>query len=81
MPREQSERMLAHRIGLANATESTPMAVDKIQFSMMSVKEMAHAAVIQCTHEDLYTMNNGFVPVPGGVLDLRLGTSNKDRMC
>lgn len=53
------------------------MAVDKIRFSLMSPKEMIHAAVIECTHQELYTVSNGFVPIPGGVLDLRLGTSNK----
>jgi DNA-directed RNA polymerase III subunit RPC1 len=66
---------------MANAAGEVPMAVDKIRFSLMSPSEMIHASVLQCTHEELYTVHNGFVPIPNGVLDLRLGTSNKDRVC
>jgi hypothetical protein len=67
------------RITLLNDSGMVPMAVDKIQFSLMSPQQMADAACLRCNTEELYTVNGakGFVPVPGGVLDLRLGTSNK----
>ena len=69
------------QIVLANSNSGKPMAVDKIRFSLMSPDQMRDVACLECSTEELYTVNNGFVPVPNGVLDLRLGTSNKDRIC
>jgi DNA-directed RNA polymerase III subunit RPC1 len=69
------------QIVLANSVGEVPMAVDKIRFSLMSPDQMRDVACLECDTEELYTVNNGFVPVPNGVLDLRLGTSNKDRTC
>jgi DNA-directed RNA polymerase III subunit RPC1 len=69
------------RVTLMNEAGEVPMAVDKIQFSLMSPEQMQQVACLTCTTEELYTVRNGFQPVPNGVLDLRLGTSNKDRVC
>ena len=78
---DDDDELDPEKVVLANSVGEVPMAVDKIRFSLMSPDQMRAVACLECTTEELYTVNNGFVPVPNGVLDLRLGTSNKDRTC
>ncbi|RKP22725.1 hypothetical protein SYNPS1DRAFT_19660, partial [Syncephalis pseudoplumigaleata] len=51
-----------------------------IQFGVLSPQEMAKAAEFEVTQRDLYTVPDR-IPVRHGVLDLRLGTSEKATNC
>lgn len=52
----------------------------KIQFSLFSNQDIVKLSEFQVTHRDLYTAGER-APVKNGVLDRRLGTTEKSAFC
>lgn len=55
--------------------------ISHICFGMKSAKEMRQQAHIQVVSKNLYSQDNNHTPLSNGVLDHRMGTSEKDRPC
>ncbi|XP_012859703.2 DNA-directed RNA polymerase III subunit RPC1 [Echinops telfairi] len=55
--------------------------ISHICFGMKSPEEMRQQAHIQVVSKNLYSQDNNHAPLPYGVLDHRMGTSEKDRPC
>ena len=65
----------------APLAESAPLSkLAHIQFGMFTWHEMARAAEVNVSHQGLYNLVSR-VPVAHGVLDGRLGVSDKSSMC
>ncbi|KAL0083699.1 hypothetical protein J3Q64DRAFT_1748787 [Phycomyces blakesleeanus] len=60
--------------------DNTPKRIRHIQFGVMSPQNMVKISEFEITQRDLYQPESR-TPVKGGVLDLRLGTSNKEAVC
>ncbi|GAA6095439.1 DNA-directed RNA polymerase III subunit RPC1-like, partial [Tachysurus ichikawai] len=52
-----------------------------ICFGMKSAEQMRQQAHIQVVSKNLYSQDTSHTPLPYGVLDHRMGTSEKDRGC
>lgn len=52
-----------------------------IQFSVLSPQEIVALSSFEANQRDLYDPNNRSLPVANGVLDRRLGTSDKQSTC
>ena len=64
-----------------NVSENTkPKKLSKITFGLMSGKDMAACAEFETSSNELYKMP-ARTPAPNGVLDLRLGVSDKKTAC
>ncbi|KAF8516014.1 hypothetical protein BU17DRAFT_76736 [Hysterangium stoloniferum] len=59
---------------------NNPKVIKKIQFSLLSQQEVVKISEFQVTHRDLYTPGDR-LPVKDGVLDRRLGTTDKGAFC
>ncbi|KAI5116058.1 hypothetical protein M0805_002844 [Coniferiporia weirii] len=57
-----------------------PKVIKKIQFSLLNAQDVVKLSEFQVTHRDLYTPVDR-VPVKDGVLDRRLGTTEKNAFC
>ncbi|KAM6495517.1 hypothetical protein JOM56_008223 [Amanita muscaria] len=57
-----------------------PKVIKKIQFSLLNAQDTVKISEFEVTHRDLYTATDR-LPVKDGVLDQRLGTSNKNAFC
>ncbi|TKC50306.1 hypothetical protein EI555_019527 [Monodon monoceros] len=55
--------------------------ISHICFGMKSAEEMRQQAHIQVVSKNLYSQDNNHAPLLYGVLDHRMGTSEKDRPC
>ncbi|RKP06871.1 beta and beta-prime subunits of DNA dependent RNA-polymerase [Thamnocephalis sphaerospora] len=60
--------------------DNAPKRIKHIQFGVLSPQEMAKAAEFEVTQRDLYNVPDR-TPVKHGVLDMRLGTSEKSAAC
>ncbi|KAI9595031.1 beta and beta-prime subunits of DNA dependent RNA-polymerase [Syncephalis fuscata] len=60
--------------------DTAPKKIKCIQFGVLSPQDMAKAAEFEVTQRDLYNVPDR-TPVRHGVLDLRLGTSDKTNTC
>ncbi|KAI0029671.1 beta and beta-prime subunits of DNA dependent RNA-polymerase [Vararia minispora EC-137] len=59
---------------------SAPKVIKRIQFSTLPPKDVVRISEFQVTHRELYTATER-APVKNGVLDRRLGTSEKSAFC
>ena len=57
---------------------NAPRRIKKVTFSTMSGSEIARAGVLHVTERTLYTPTER-MPLEGGILDPRLGTTNKSQ--
>ncbi|MCI4384647.1 hypothetical protein PGIGA_G00041280 [Pangasianodon gigas] len=55
--------------------------ISHICFGMKSAEQMRQQAHIQVVSKNLYSQDTSHTPLPYGVLDHRMGTSEKDRGC
>jgi DNA-directed RNA polymerase III subunit RPC1 len=55
--------------------------IGHLQFGLFSAEQMRQQAHIHVVSKALYTQDNSRKPVPYGVLDHRMGTSQKDASC
>ncbi|XP_075697917.1 DNA-directed RNA polymerase III subunit RPC1 isoform X1 [Rhinoderma darwinii] len=55
--------------------------ISHICFGVKSAEQMRQQAHIQVVSKSLYSQDNSRTPLPFGVLDHRMGTSEKDRPC
>ncbi|KAM9558342.1 DNA-directed RNA polymerase III subunit RPC1 isoform 1-T1 [Salvelinus alpinus] len=55
--------------------------ISHICFGMKSAEQMRQQAHIQVVSKNLYSQDTSHTPLPYGVLDHRMGTSEKDRPC
>ncbi|ORZ16350.1 hypothetical protein BCR42DRAFT_414870 [Absidia repens] len=60
--------------------DNTPKRIRFIQFGVLSPQNMVKISEFEITQRDLY-QHESRVPVPGGVLDRRLGISVKSAIC
>ncbi|KAH9049136.1 beta and beta-prime subunits of DNA dependent RNA-polymerase [Lactarius hengduanensis] len=60
--------------------QNAPKVIKKIQFSTLTAQDVVRISEFQVTHRDLYTATDR-APVKDGVLDRRLGTSEKNAFC
>ncbi|EIW82038.1 beta and beta-prime subunits of DNA dependent RNA-polymerase [Coniophora puteana RWD-64-598 SS2] len=58
----------------------TPKVIKKLQFSLLNAQDTVKLSEFQVTHRDLYTPTDR-LPVKDGVLDRRLGTTEKSAFC
>ncbi|XP_041117381.1 DNA-directed RNA polymerase III subunit RPC1 isoform X1 [Polyodon spathula] len=55
--------------------------ISHICFGMKSAEQMRQQAHLQVVSKNLYSQDSSHTPLPYGVLDHRMGTSEKDRPC
>lgn len=55
--------------------------ISSINFGVFSADQIQQLATVQCVAKSLYTPDATRTPVPYGVLDKKLGTSGKDKVC
>ncbi|KAH9179794.1 beta and beta-prime subunits of DNA dependent RNA-polymerase [Lactarius sanguifluus] len=60
--------------------QNAPKVIKKLQFSTLTAQDVVRISEFQVTHRDLYTATDR-APVKDGVLDRRLGTSEKNAFC
>ncbi|KAI0004922.1 hypothetical protein BJV74DRAFT_313763 [Russula compacta] len=60
--------------------QNAPKVIKKLQFSTLTAQDVVRVSEFQVTHRDLYTTTDR-APVKDGVLDRRLGTSEKNAFC
>ncbi|KAK0206040.1 hypothetical protein DFS33DRAFT_552424 [Desarmillaria ectypa] len=58
----------------------TPKVIKELQFSLLNAQDTVKVSEFEVTHRDLYTATER-LPVKDGVLDRRLGTSDKNAFC
>ncbi|KAK9768440.1 DNA-directed RNA polymerase III subunit C1 (rpo31) [Basidiobolus ranarum] len=63
-----------------HVVESAPKRIKHIQFGVLSPQQMMKLAEFEVTQRDLYNIPDR-TPVKHGVLDMRLGTSDKSALC
>ncbi|TCD69172.1 hypothetical protein EIP91_008468 [Steccherinum ochraceum] len=61
-------------------SHKAPKVIKKIQFSLLNSQDTVKLAEFEVTHRDLYTAIDR-LPVKNGVLDRRLGTTEKSAFC
>ncbi|KAF8164924.1 hypothetical protein B0H34DRAFT_786681 [Crassisporium funariophilum] len=57
-----------------------PKVIKKLQFSLLNAQDTVKISEFEVTHRDLYTATDR-LPVRNGVLDRRLGTTDKSSFC
>lgn len=60
--------------------QNAPKVIKKLQFCTLTAQDVVRISEFQVTHRDLYTATDR-APVKDGVLDRRLGTSEKNAFC
>ncbi|KAI0307253.1 beta and beta-prime subunits of DNA dependent RNA-polymerase [Multifurca ochricompacta] len=60
--------------------QNAPKVIKKLQFGTLTAQDVVKISEFQVTHRDLYTTTDR-APVKDGVLDRRLGTSEKNTFC
>ncbi|KAJ3736053.1 hypothetical protein DFJ43DRAFT_1053181 [Lentinula guzmanii] len=63
-----------------SVSHQAPKVIKKLQFSLLNAQDTVKFAEFEVTHRDLYTHNER-LPVKDGVLDRRLGTTEKNAFC
>ncbi|KAJ3810847.1 hypothetical protein F5876DRAFT_40963 [Lentinula aff. lateritia] len=63
-----------------SVSHQAPKVIKKLQFSLLNAQDTVKYAEFEVTHRDLYTHNER-LPVKDGVLDRRLGTTEKNAFC
>ncbi|KAI1788935.1 beta and beta-prime subunits of DNA dependent RNA-polymerase [Ganoderma leucocontextum] len=63
-----------------SVSHQAPKVIKKLQFSLLNNQEAVKLAEFEVTHRDLYTPIDR-LPVKNGVLDRRLGTTEKNAFC
>ncbi|KDR83341.1 hypothetical protein GALMADRAFT_235418 [Galerina marginata CBS 339.88] len=61
-------------------SHQAPKVIKKLQFSLLNAQDTVKISEFEITHRDLYTPTDR-LPVKGGVLDRRLGTTDKNAFC
>ncbi|CAK5263000.1 unnamed protein product [Mycena citricolor] len=61
-------------------SHQAPKIIKQLQFSLLDAQETVKLSEFEVTHRDLYTATER-LPVKDGVLDRRLGTSDKSAFC
>ncbi|KAI0314971.1 beta and beta-prime subunits of DNA dependent RNA-polymerase [Amylostereum chailletii] len=61
-------------------SHNAPKVIKRLQFSTLNAQDVVKISEFQVTHRDLYTPIDR-APVKNGVLDRRLGTSEKNAFC
>ncbi|KIY51353.1 beta and beta-prime subunits of DNA dependent RNA-polymerase [Fistulina hepatica ATCC 64428] len=63
-----------------SVSHHAPKVIKKIQFSLFNAQDTVKLSEFEITHRDLYTATDR-LPVKNGVLDRRLGTTEKSAFC
>ncbi|KAN0097898.1 hypothetical protein V8E55_002344 [Tylopilus felleus] len=63
-----------------SVSTQAPKVIKQLQFSILNAQDTVKLAEFQVTHRDLYTPTDR-LPVKDGVLDRRLGTTEKNAFC
>ncbi|KAJ3826441.1 hypothetical protein F5878DRAFT_258749 [Lentinula raphanica] len=63
-----------------SVSHQAPKVIKKLQFSLLNAQDTVKFSEFEVTHRDLYTHNER-LPVKDGVLDRRLGTTEKNAFC
>ncbi|KIK07595.1 hypothetical protein K443DRAFT_86774 [Laccaria amethystina LaAM-08-1] len=63
-----------------SVSHQAPKVIKKIQFSLLNAQDTVKISEFEVTHRDLYTPTDR-LPVKNGVLDRRLGTTDKGAFC
>ncbi|PPQ95505.1 hypothetical protein CVT26_008533 [Gymnopilus dilepis] len=61
-------------------SHQAPKVIKKLQFSLLNAQDTVKISEFEVTHRDLYTPTDR-LPVKNGVLDRRLGTTEKNAFC
>ncbi|TFK43130.1 hypothetical protein BDQ12DRAFT_674453 [Crucibulum laeve] len=61
-------------------SHQAPKVIKKLQFSILNAQDTVKISEFEVTHRDLYTATDR-LPVKNGVLDRRLGTTDKNAFC
>ncbi|KAL0949102.1 hypothetical protein HGRIS_009191 [Hohenbuehelia grisea] len=61
-------------------SHQAPKVIKKLQFSLLNAQDTVKISEFEVTHRDLYTVTDR-LPVKDGVLDRRLGTTEKNAFC
>lgn len=61
-------------------SHQAPKVIKKLQFSLLNAQDTVKISEFEVTHRDLYTATDR-LPVKDGVLDRRLGTTDKSAFC
>ncbi|KAJ6543970.1 hypothetical protein B0H19DRAFT_1169181 [Mycena capillaripes] len=61
-------------------SHQAPKVIKQLQFSLLNAQETVKISEFEVTHRELYTATDR-LPVKDGVLDRRLGTSDKNAYC
>ncbi|KAF5321814.1 hypothetical protein D9619_000944 [Psilocybe cf. subviscida] len=61
-------------------SHQAPKVIKKLQFSLLNAQDTVKISEFEVTHRDLYTQTDR-LPVKNGVLDRRLGTTDKSAFC
>ncbi|KAF7776405.1 hypothetical protein Agabi119p4_4798 [Agaricus bisporus var. burnettii] len=61
-------------------SHKSPKVIKKLQFSLLNAQDTVKISEFEITHRDLYTPVDR-LPVQNGVLDRRLGTTDKNAFC
>ncbi|KAF8075932.1 hypothetical protein FPV67DRAFT_389261 [Lyophyllum atratum] len=61
-------------------SHEAPKVIKKLQFSLLNAQDTVKISEFEVTHRDLYTATDR-LPVKNGVLDRRLGTTDKNAFC
>ncbi|KAF8974574.1 hypothetical protein BDZ97DRAFT_1774354 [Flammula alnicola] len=61
-------------------SHQAPKVIKKLQFSLLNAQDTVKISEFEVTHRDLYTATDR-LPVKNGVLDRRLGTTDKSAFC
>ncbi|KAG5643579.1 hypothetical protein DXG03_000632 [Asterophora parasitica] len=61
-------------------SHQAPKVIKKLQFSLLNAQDTVKISEFEVTHRDLYTATDR-LPVKDGVLDRRLGTTDKNAFC
>ncbi|KAK7467362.1 DNA-directed RNA polymerase III subunit C1 (rpo31) [Stygiomarasmius scandens] len=63
-----------------SVSHQAPKVIKKLQFSLLNAQDTVKVSEFEVTHRDLYTPVDR-LPVKDGVLDRRLGTTDKSAFC
>ncbi|KAE9394109.1 beta and beta-prime subunits of DNA dependent RNA-polymerase [Gymnopus androsaceus JB14] len=63
-----------------SVSHQAPKVIKQLQFSLLNAQDTVRCAEFEITHRDLYTPVDR-LPVKDGVLDRRLGTTDKNAFC
>ena len=77
----RAARLGSRTVADSLAQDDAPKAIKHIQFGVMSQSEIVALSEFEATRPDLYRGSETREPTPGGVLDRRLGVTDKTSDC